>query len=163
MNSAGEITPRSGWRQRSRASQPVILLSRRPDARLVLNLEAAVGDGLAQVHFQTAARLDPGVHLRLEEAMGAAPGGLGGIHREIRVLQDLVEIGAVLRRQRNADAGVGGDLMAEAFVGLPDRIEHPRHEFGDVGHGLDRGLNDREFVAAEPRDEIGGSDASPEA
>jgi hypothetical protein len=29
MNSAGEITPRSGWRQRSSASQPEILLSRR--------------------------------------------------------------------------------------------------------------------------------------
>ena len=94
--------------------------------------------------------------------MGAASGGLGGIHRQIRVLQDLVEIGAVLRRQRNADAGVGGDLVTEAFVGLPDRIEHPRHELGDVGHGLDRGLNDREFVAAEARDEIARSDALPE-
>ena len=92
--------------------------------------------------------------------MGAAPGGLGGIHRQIRVLQDLVEIGAVLRRQRNADAGVGGDLVAEAFVGLPDRLEHPRHQIGDVGHGLDRGLDDREFVAAEARDEIARSDAS---
>ena len=94
--------------------------------------------------------------------MGAAPGGFGGIHREIRVLQDLVEIGAVLRRQRNADAGVGGDLVTEAFVGLPDRLEQPCHEVGHVAHGLDRSLNDREFIAAEPRDEIRGSDALPQ-
>ena len=88
---------------------------------------------LAQVHFQIAARLDLRVHVRLEEAIGAAAGGFGGIHRQIRVLQDLVEIGAVLRRQRNADAGVGGDLVTETFVGLADRIEYPRHEVGDVG------------------------------
>ena len=116
---------------------------------------------LAQIHFQDAARPYLCVHLRLEEALGPASGGFGGIHRQIRVLQDLIEIGAVLRRQRDADAGVGGDLVAETFVGRADRFEDPRHEVGDVGVGLDRGLDDGEFVAAEPGDEVGCPDARP--
>ena len=73
------------------------------------------------------------IHVRLEETIGPASGGFGGIHRQIGVLQNLIEIGTVLRSQRNADAGVRGDLMTETFVGLPDRIEDPRHEIGDVG------------------------------
>ena len=155
MNSAGEIMPRSGWCQRSSASQPVILLSREVDQRLVVHLEPAVGDRLAQIHLQRAARLHARVHLRFEEAIGSASGGLGAVHREIGILQQLIEIGAILRRQRNADAGVGRDLVTETFIGLADRLINARHQVGDVAGGSDRGLNDGEFVAAEPGDEIG--------
>ena len=42
----------------------------------------------------------------------------------------------MLRRERDADAGVGGQLMAETFEGSPDRAEHPRDEIGDVVAGL---------------------------
>ena len=71
---------------------------------------------LAQIELQACGgRLTAGVHLRLEEAVGAAAVGFGAIHRQVGVFQQLVEIGAVLRRQRDADAGVGGDLMPEAF------------------------------------------------
>ena len=45
-----------------------------------------------------AARLHPGVHLRLEEAIGAAPVGLGAVQRQVGVLQQLVGVGAVARR-----------------------------------------------------------------
>jgi hypothetical protein len=38
----------------------------------------------------------------------------------------------MLRRQRHADAGVGGDLVAEALIGRTDRIENPGHEVGDI-------------------------------
>jgi len=63
--------------------------------------------------------------------------GCGGLrpwrqHRQIRVLDQLIEIGAVLRRQRDADAGIGRQLMTEALVGLADRIVDPCHEFDDV-------------------------------
>ena len=50
-----------------------------------------MGDGVAQIDLELAPRADLGVHLRLEEAIGAAPGGFGGIHRHVRVLQDLVQ------------------------------------------------------------------------
>ena len=116
--------------QRLAAGDPVVLQA---ETRLVIDLEAAIGDGLAQVDFQHAAGADLRVHVGLEEAIGAAAGGLGGVHRQIGVLQDLVEVGAVLRRQRDADAGVGGDLMAEAFVGRADRLVDAVDELGDVG------------------------------
>ncbi len=155
--------PRCGWRQRTSASQPVILSSCRSETRLVIDLEAAIDDGLSQVDFQHAAGADLGVHFRLEEAMGAAAGGLGGVHRQIRVLQDLVEVGTVLRRQRDADRGVGGHLMAEAFVGRADRVIDAVDEFGDLVGARHAGLHDGEFVAAEPRHEIGLAHASAEA
>ena len=146
--------------QRFAAGDPVVL---QVETGLVIDLEAAVGDGLAQIDLQHAARADLRVHVRFEEAMGAAAGGLGGVHRQIRVLQDLVEVGAVLRRQRDADRGVGGHLMAEAFIGRADRLEDAVDEVGDVGRARHAGLHDGEFVAAEPGHEIGPADASAEA
>src|SRR5450759_4811619 len=44
--------------------------------------------------------------------------------------------------------------MAETFEGLPDRVENSVHEIGDLSRGLDRGLNDGEFVAAQASDKI---------
>ena len=58
MNSAGEIMPRSRMapaQQRLAAGDAVVLQA---EAGLVVNLEAAVGDGLAQVHLQDAAGAD---------------------------------------------------------------------------------------------------------
>ena len=68
------------------------------DAGLVVDLEAAVDQRLAQIDFQAAAGADLGLHVGFEEAIGAAAGGLGRIHRQIRVLQDPVDVGAVARR-----------------------------------------------------------------
>ena len=42
----------------------------------------------------------------------------------------------MVRRERDADAGVGGQLMAETFERQPDRVEDPRNEVGDVVDGL---------------------------
>ena len=159
MNSAGETMPRSGWRQRSSASQPVTSLLREIEQRLVVDFEAAIGHRLTKILLHGEPRLGAGVHGRLEEAMGAAPFGLGAVHRQIGVLDQLIEIGAVLRRQRDADAGIGREMMAEALIGLPDRLVNPRHEFHDVGAVADAGLDHRKFVAAEPGDQIGRLDA----
>ena len=46
----------------------------------------------------------PLVHLRLEEAEGAAAVRLGGVERKIGVLQQHIGIVAVLRRERDAEA-----------------------------------------------------------
>ena len=161
MNSAGETMPRSGWRQRSSASQPVTSSLREIEQRLVVDFEAAIGQRLPQILLHGEPRLGAGIHGRLEEAMGAASLGLGGVHREVGVLDQLVEIGAVLRRQRDADAGVGRELMTEALIGLADRLVDARHEFLDVGAAADRGLDHREFVAAEPGDQIARLECSP--
>ena len=163
MNSAGEIMPRSGWRQRSSASQPVTSSLREIDQRLVVDLEAAVHQRLAQIPLQGEPRLGAGIHRRLEEAIGSAAVGLGAIHRQIGILDQLIEIGAVLRRHCDADAGIGRELVAEAFIGLPDRLMNAGDEFHDIARVRDLGLDHRELVAAEPRDEIGLPDAAPDA
>ena len=130
------------------------------DQRLVVDLEVAVHQRLAQIPLQGEPCLGAGIHRRLEEAVGAAAVRLGAVHRQIRVLDQLVEVGAVLRRHGDADAGIGGEVMAEAFIGLPDRLLNAGHEFHDVVGVGDVGLDDRELVAAEPRDEVGIPDAA---
>ena len=133
------------------------------DQRLVVDFEAAVHQRLAQILLQGKPRLGAGIHRRLEEAIGPAAVGLGAVHRQIGILDQLIEIGAVLRRQRDADAGIGRELVTEAFIGLPDRLMNARHEFHDVARVPDGGLDHRELVAAQPRDMIGLADAAPDA
>ena len=53
--------------------------------------------------------------------------------------------------------------MAEAFIGLPDRLLDSGHEFDDIVDIADIGLDHRELVAAEPRDHVGIADTAPEA
>jgi len=69
----------------------------------------------------------------------------------------------VRRSERNANAGVRGQLMTETFVRFPDRIENLRDESGDLCGRLDRRLDDGEFVAAKPRHEIGRHNAPVQA
>src|SRR5260370_448532 len=134
------------------------------DAGLVIDLQRTVCYRLAQIDFQFAACLYLRVHVRLEETIGSPPRRFGGIHRQIRILQNLIEIDTLLGSQRNANAGVGGYLMTETFEGLPDRIENPVHEIDDFGGGFDRALNDGEFVATQSGDEVvGASDATAQA
>jgi hypothetical protein len=133
------------------------------EQRLIVELEAAIGHGLTQVLLHCQPRLGAGVHFWFEEAMGAAPFGLGGIHCEIGVLDQLIEVGTVLRCQRNADAGVGGEMMAEAVAGLPDGVMDSRDEFHHIGGAADRGPDHGEFVAAEPRDQIAPLEATLDA
>jgi hypothetical protein len=52
-------------------------------------------------------RLCAGVHRRLEEAVGPPPAGLGAVHGQIGILDELVQISAVAWSERDADAGIG--------------------------------------------------------
>src|SRR5665213_906513 len=117
---------------------------------LIVNLEPAVLDRLPQLQFQQSLRFGARIHSRLEESIGSASVGLGAIHRHFRVLQQLIEIRAILRRQRNADAGIGGDQMTRALEGLTDCPIDSFHQMDGIGGTLYRGLNDREFVATKP-------------
>ena len=83
MNSAGEHHAALGWFQRSSASMRDDLVVREIDQRLVGELELARRQRVAQVELERAARLDARIHVRLEEAEGAAPFRLGAIEREV--------------------------------------------------------------------------------
>src|SRR5258705_8656582 len=57
------------------------------DERLVEQLEFFIGQGLAQVQLQNAARLDGLGHLFAEETEGAAAVRLGSIVRHVCIIQ----------------------------------------------------------------------------
>ena len=67
-----------------------------------------------------------------------------------------VGIGAVLRRQRNADAGADIDLVAVDIERLGDNLDDAvgQRAGGFALTGL-AALDDGEFVAAEPRQHVG--------
>ena len=58
------------------------------------------------------------------------------------------------RRDRDADAGVAGELMAMAVERRPQRLIDPRHQRVNVLGALDAVLQDGELIAAEARDEV---------
>ena len=118
---------------------------------LVVRLEFVALERRPHIHFQQAPRLRARVHAGLEEAIGAAAVGLGAVQREVGVLQQLVGIAAVLRRQRDADRDADHDLMVVDLVRRGDHLDETAGErsgrsllgAADLDHG--------ELVAAEPR------------
>ena len=123
------------------------------DQRLVEQLEFLVGQRLAQVEFEDAARLDGLRHLVAEEAEGAAAVRLGAVERHVGVLQQ--RIGADARRRHgDADAGADLDQMIVDLVALAQAIDDAARQAGGVLVRLDVLLEHHEFVAAEPRHEI---------
>ena len=131
--------------------------------RLIVGLEAAVADRLTQIELQASPRPGALVHAGLEEAVGPPSVALGAVEREVRILQQLVEVHPVTRGQRDADAGIGGDQMPHTVKRLPDRRMDFINELSGFRAVLDRGLNDGELVAAEPGRHIGFLEATAQA
>src|SRR5882724_6680876 len=91
------------------------------DDRLVLDLELAVPERLAQILLELAARMHQRIHHRLEEAIGAAAVGLGAVKRQISALEELIGVVAVIGRYRDPDAGPDLDVLTIQIIGLADR------------------------------------------
>ena len=111
--------------------------------------ELALIKRLAQRIFQRPARLDGGVHFRLEETEDAAAVALGAVQRHVGVLEQVVGRGAVIGRDRDADAGIGDDHMPEQIVGFADRLADALRQSGGVVDVGDVRQDDGEFVAAD--------------
>ena len=91
----------------------------------------------------------PIIHFDLEEARRAATGGLGAVERGIGIVEQRRRIGAVVRKDRNADADADAKMLAIDFQVGRDGFEQAS---GD-GFG-ERGLiavwcDENEFVASE--------------
>ena len=133
------------------------------DHRLIVDFEAAIGDRLTQFEFQDSPRLGARVHAGLEEAVGPPPVALGAVQREVRVLQQLVEIQPVARGERDADTGIRGDQVPRAFQRSPDRFINSVNELSGFRLVLDSALDDGKFVAAEPGRHVGLLQATAQA
>ena len=124
------------------------------DERLVEQPEFAVGQRFAQIKVEGAPRLHAGVHVRFEELVAAAPVGFGTVQRHISILDDVVDVFAVVGDDRDADTGADNDTTSVEFVWLADCLDHPDGQGGAVAQLTDE-LHDGELVAAEPGDRIG--------
>ena len=77
------------------------------DLRLVVQLELLALERLLQIAFQPAAILGVGVHAGFEVLDVVAPVLLDEVHRRIGVRHQRLDAVAILRKQRDADAGRG--------------------------------------------------------
>ena len=108
------------------------LVAAQVDQRLVMEFEAAFRQRGAQIALELAAEVGLGFHRRIEEAIGPAAGRLRGIHRKIGALEQAEQVGAVARRDRDADRGVAGELVAVAVERRSQRLIDPRDQRADV-------------------------------
>ncbi len=128
------------------------LLRLKIDQGLKVQFQTVLVDGFAQVAFESEARLHLGIQLGIEEAEGAAARHLGGIKRNIRILQKtLGRIGA-LSHIADADADADIDLSS---IECKRRVHQPAQSLGDVA-GMTKDMvrhhKQRKLVAAQPRD-----------
>ena len=155
MNVAGRDQALLGMAPADQRLEAADLVAREIDDRLVVQLELAGRQRLAQVVLHGAARLHLRVHLRLEEAEGAAPVALGAIERQIGVADQLVGAQPVGRADGDADAGADHHLVAVDLVGLAHRLDDALRQRGGIGRLGDGDLHDGELVAAHARDGVG--------
>ena len=76
-----------------------------------MKLEFVACDRGAQIGFRRAPVLRIEFHVRFEQPIGIAAFRFCLVEREIGVLQQMLGLDAVIRQQRNADAGFDGDLL----------------------------------------------------
>ena len=122
-----------------------------------MHLENLVGDRAPQIELEVAAGLRHHVHAVLEEAPGAPSVGLGPVERHVGVLEQEIGVGAVARRQGDADAGADHHLVAADLEGLGkpgDDALGERSRLFRVTQGI---LQHDELVAAETGDDVGAS------
>ena len=122
---------------------------RETDLRLVVQLELVLGIGAPQLDIEASARLRLRAQHRQEEAIGSPPGRLGLVERQIGIGDQLVDVLAVVGRDR--DAGAGGDV--QDMVLDRERLGEPlEHRLDDLAHDqriAASGKDRDELVAAE--------------
>ena len=119
------------------------------DLGLVVQPEAPLLHGQAHgmVHFHARQHID--VHLRLVKAEIPAPAFLDAVHRDVRILDQLVERLAVLRVQRHANAAANRETHAVDLERAGQRLEDAlRAGLGTVRVGLLEEYH--ELITAEP-------------
>jgi len=153
---AGRMIPANqGFKTRHLAAAQI-------DDRLVIHLELAGEQRLAQIELERVMRLHLRIHFGLEEMMRAAPFALGAIERHVGVAQQLVGLFAVGRRDRDADADADHHLLAGNIERLGNRRDDAAGEFARLrrpGAHLDNG----EFVATKARNRVGAANGSLQA
>ena len=124
------------------------------EERLVIDLERAGRDRVAQIELKAAARLRLDVHFGLEEAPRSPPLRLGAVKRHVRVPEKLVGLFAVGRCNGDPDAGSDDDLMALHIERLCDRLDYACRKDRCAGRLESANLDNGKLISAEASDQI---------
>ena len=159
MNSPGATMPRSGWSQRTSASTP----ARRPvferDDRLVDEAQLAELDGALELRPELVALADRGVHARVEDREAGLAVGLGHVHRDVGVADDVRRDLGGVAGARDPDARGDRDVAGPPirYGARSSRTSRSAIAIGalEVGRVLGQ---DRELVAAEAGHEVALAD-----
>ena len=150
MNSPGGTKPRVGMPPADQRLDPDHPAGRQLDLRLVVEHEFAGIERPAQLVLELAPGPGPGVHGRLEEAKSATALVLGAVQRQVGAPHQLVGVGTVIGMDGNADAGGDVDPLPIDGERCRNRLDQPLGQNGDAAGLRHVGLQDGEFVAAEP-------------
>lgn len=151
---AGRI-PRVGWFQRINASTPVIVRSASSHMGQVVQLELPSFETVLQFYGELELLNGPGVHRGLEQLIPVPPVRFRGVHRCIRVPDEVVGGGGARSlAERDADTGPDRHLATQARDRLPQDLEDALgHADGPLfGHVLLEQHD--ELVAVQPRHRV---------
>ncbi len=123
--------------------------------RLIMHGKLIGREALAQLALQQAGAPRDQVHLRRKETAAVAAVRLGAVHGQLGVLEQPVGVLTVRREHGDADARAGVHLLAPGIERLAEAVDHPARQRARIVGAAHAGLQDREFVAPEPRDRPG--------
>jgi len=95
--------------------------------------------------------------LRLKEGISTATGGFRPIEGEIGILQKLIGVATLARRQDDADTCPRAHFTPKDMMGLANDAQYALGQLRGLRFSGDPRLDDGELVAAEPCDDIGSA------
>ena len=122
--------------------------------RLEVHRQLVAFDAAAELGFEREPLQRRGVHDRVEQLIPAAAGGLGAIHRDVGVAQDVVDHGVLPLAHDDADAGGGVELAPLHRKRCDHRRLQPVGDRADLLGDGDVVDQHGELVAAEPRQHV---------
>ena len=124
------------------------------DLRLIVKLQLIVRQGLPKRSFKGLSLLQLDVHILFEKTIDASAIGFGAVESQIGVAQQMIGISLVFRVESDADATADNDLVTLKVEGLGKGVNNPLRQASCAIRLTELALNDREFVAAQPRQGI---------
>ena len=164
MKRAGSISPRVGCDQRDKRFDAQDGVAAAVDDRLIDDPQLIGGDRVPQVAFELLAFGQVGIHRRVVDAGTVATLVLGTVERHVGIAHHVGgnDSGPAVDGG-NADTCADQNVVAADRIGRADRGNDP---FGRAIQGGDLGAagdDHREFVAAQPADQILGPQQSGQA
>ena len=132
------------------------------DDRLIVQHELVVGDAPFQICFQLLALDERLVHRRHEYLVGVLAAGLGHVHGDVGVAEQILDRRVVVG-DRHSCAGAGHHLAVVDHHRRPHRAGDPLHDAAGVDLVDVAPEQHRELVTAEPGGEVVGPQARLDA